>query len=1050
MKKFFSILIVAMLATSYANAATTRIYCKMEYNWWTKDGARIGVILDGGATTAMTLVTGSATTWYADVDLSGKTNIVFQRIGSSNTASWGAQTTEQNISSNGVGTTKNMFTITNSSDTWSGSGNYCTGTWGTYVAEAYVTFTSGTTIYYDLTGYGSGVNDLNDTWHASTTEMFSVTLSSDWNVTASTKLFRSAASGWGNVTCSTLPAEGQNMIVSSDGATAHWDTYVPPTTPSVAFVNLGTSIPLNADVQFSAISNNINGVGQPATSYKYYVQAPGGSMALLATDHYQFASAGSYTVRVRAYDSSNTQKAQLEKTVTVADANKVYFVDNNSWAAPYVYLYNPENTGWPGLEMTRLVTTTEQNNYPVYAAAFSTASTTAIFSNNGESQLADKVIEAAKPYYFNGAWYASLAECDPAAPELETYHIYVDDRTEWERFQLYAWGDREAFGGWPGATTNTTQVVDGVTYKVFTYQAEEGADITLNLIFNNKVGDEGEQLADYTITKAADYYLVATASGVAANNQVNLMGSFNNWTNVDAMTIAPNGLTASCTRLLTKGTHGFKITLGATWKAAAETTAITRDNSATGVTFSEDEGDNTSIVADMTGNYTFTYTYATKKLTVTYPNDPVVYTPALTLKGAFDSWGDGAAFADNGTTASLTRHFEAGQHEFKVIVGDYWKSNAVPFTRGNNVRLFYEDTDNAVLVADMAGDYTFTYDYEEQTIAVSYPAAMTTTLYFVNSDSWSPVQAYVYWYDGDNDLSDSPHVWPGNAMTLTGEDAYGFDVYSYTFAGVYTSVIFNNKVGDEGEQIDDQVWNAATPYFYNGTWYASLDDVKAAMVLSLSETADNNAAIAAADGQTLPIEIRRSFAANVLYTLCLPFDVSASDLAVILKCDTLFVLSDAENNGSELLIYFDKANTIEAGKPYLYVPAENVTNPTFVATIDASASQTLTAGDVTMTGFYAPMAMPDGNNFVLGNDRLLHKTTSSAVITNAFRAYFTISGSVPAHIPARVVWRDQQTDTATSLDNATSGSQTIKVIRNGQLLIIRDGKAVNMLGAELR
>ena len=126
MKKFFSILIVAMLATSYANAATTRIYCKMEYNWWTKDGARIGVILDGGATTAMTLVTGSTTTWYADVDLSGKTNIVFQRIGSSNTANWGAQTTEQNISSNGVGTTKNMFTITNSSDTWSGNGNYCT------------------------------------------------------------------------------------------------------------------------------------------------------------------------------------------------------------------------------------------------------------------------------------------------------------------------------------------------------------------------------------------------------------------------------------------------------------------------------------------------------------------------------------------------------------------------------------------------------------------------------------------------------------------------------------------------------------------------------------------------------------------------------------------------------------------------------------------------------------------------------------------------------------------------------------------------------------
>lgn len=979
MKKFFSILIVAMLATSYVNAATTRIYCKMEYGWWTKDGAAIGIILDSGSATRMTLVSGSGNTWYADVDLAEHTTVTFRRVdgGTGEVYDWGAETTAQNIASNNVGTTNDFFTITNASDTWRGAGNTCNGTWSKYVFTPPVVVLKG------------GFNGWGD----------SDVFSDDNGVTASFTR--------------TITAGSYGFKITVDG---DWRSYY----TTVNRANSGT------EYDFSANSTDATLVADISGEYTFtFIYATNKLSVTFPTETVEvdptFAMHGNFFggwADTEEFElAGNKATASLTLNITSAGVKEFGMKINNSWTAN-------------GVAFTR------ENNSAVVEA--------------GSGNLTFDA-DVAGEYTF--VWTIAtntLSITYPAAPELETYHIYVDDRTGWELFQLYAWGDREAFGGWPGATTNTTQVVDGVTYKVFTYQAEEDADITLNLIFNNKVGDEGKQLADYTITKAADYYLVATASGVAANNQVNLMGSFNNWTNVDAMTIAPNGLTASCTRLLTKGTHGFKITLGATWKAAAETTAITRDNSATGVTFSEDEGDKTSIVADMTGNYTFTYTYATKKLTVTYPNDPVVYTPALTLKGAFDSWGDGAAFADNGTTASLTRHFEAGQHEFKVIVGDYWKSNAVPFTRGNNVRLFYEDTDNAVLVADLAGDYTFTYDYEEQTIAVSYPAATTTTLYFVNSDSWSPVQAYVYWHDGDNDLSDSPHVWPGNAMTLTGEDAYGFDVYSYTFAGVYTSVIFNNKVGDEGEQIDDQVWNAATPYFYNGTWYASLDAVKAAMVLSLSETADNNGAIAAADGQTLPIEIQRSFAANVLYTLCLPFDVSASDLAGTLKCDTLFVLSDAENNGSELLIYFDKANTIEAGKPYLYVPAENVINPTFVATIDASASQTLTAGDVTMTGFYAPMAMPDGNNFVLGNDRLLHKTTSSAVITNAFRAYFTISGSVPAHIPARVVWRDQQTDTATSLDNATSGSQTIKVIHNGQLLIIRDGKTYNVVGTVVR
>ena len=978
MKKFFSILIVAMLATSYANAATTRIYCKMEYNWWTKDGAAIGIILDSGSATRMTLVSGSGNTWYADVDLAGHATVTFRRVngGTGEVYDWGAETNAQNIASNNVGTTNDFFTITNASDTWSGSGK-CNGTWSKYVFTPPVVVLKG------------GFNSWGD----------SDVFSDDNGVTASfTK---------------TITAGSYGFKITVDG---DWRSNY----TTVNRANSGTEYDFSANPTDATLVADISGDYTFTFIYatnKLSVTFPTETVEVDPTFAMHGNFFGEWADTEEFELAGNKATASLTLNITSAGVKEFGMKINNSWTAN-------------GVAFTR------ENN----SAVVETGSGNLTFD-----------ADVAGEYTF--VWTIAtntLSITYPAAPELETYRIYVEDRTGWERFQLYAWGDREAFGGWPGATTNTTQVVEGVTYKVFTYQAEEGADITLNLIFNNKVGSEGEQLADYTITKAADYYLVATASGVAANNQVNLMGSFNNWTNVDAMTIAPNGLTASCTRLLTKGTHGFKITLGATWKAAAETTAITRDNSATGVTFSEDEGDNTSIVADMTGNYTFTYTYATKKLTVTYPNDPVVYTPALTLKGAFDSWGEGAAFADNGTTASLTRHFEAGQYEFKVIVGDYWKSNAVPFTRGNNVRLFYEDTDNAVLVADLAGDYTFTYDYEEQTIAVSYPAATTTTLYFVNSDSWSPVQAYVYWYDGDNDLSDSPHVWPGNAMTLTGEDAYGFDVYSYTFAGVYTSVIFNNKVGDEGEQIDDQVWNAATPYFYNGTWYASLDDVKAAMVLSFNETADNNAAIAATDGQTLPIEIRRSFAANVLYTLCLPFDVSASDLAGKLKCDTLFVLSDAENNGSELLIYFDKANTIEAGKPYLYVPADNVTNPTFVATIDASASQTLTAGDVTMTGFYAPMAMPDGNNFVLGNDRLLHKTTSSAVITNAFRAYFTISGDLPAHVPARIVWRDQQTDTATSLDNATSGSQTIKVIHNGQLLIIRDGKTYNVVGTVVR
>ena len=93
------------------------------------------------------------------------------------------------------------------------------------------TFPAGTKIYYDATAYGQGIDDKDGVWHGSTSEVFSITLASNWEVTANTKLFRSGPNdNWGDRTCATLPTTGQNIIVvSSDGINCHWDTYVEPT-----------------------------------------------------------------------------------------------------------------------------------------------------------------------------------------------------------------------------------------------------------------------------------------------------------------------------------------------------------------------------------------------------------------------------------------------------------------------------------------------------------------------------------------------------------------------------------------------------------------------------------------------------------------------------------------------------------------------------------------------------------------------------------------------------------------------------------------------------
>ena len=83
------------------------------------------------------------------------------------------------------------------------------------------------------------------------------------------------------------------------------------------------------------------------------------------------------------------------------------------------------------------------------------------------------------------------------------------------------------------------------------------------------------------------------------------------------------------------------------------------------------------------------------------------------------------------------------------------------------------------------------------------------TVYFVNNKNWSLVQIHA-WNGGSN------NGWPGQALTATGEKVEGFDVYSFTATqGSYTNLLFNNKVGDTGEQSSNYVWTA-DKYYYMG------------------------------------------------------------------------------------------------------------------------------------------------------------------------------------------------------------------------------------------
>jgi hypothetical protein len=100
----------------------------------------------------------------------------------------------------------------------------------------------------------------------------------------------------------------------------------------------------------------------------------------------------------------------------------------------------------------------------------------------------------------------------PKIPDSQHY-IFVNDQTGWDALGLYAWGDSELFGAWPGEASVGDSIVNGINYKVFLLDANSG---NYHLIFNN--WNNGVQLPDYDIVADRDYYFTITADGVSEDN----------------------------------------------------------------------------------------------------------------------------------------------------------------------------------------------------------------------------------------------------------------------------------------------------------------------------------------------------------------------------------------------------------------------------------------------------------------------------------------------------------------------------------------------------
>lgn len=224
-------------------------------------------------------------------------------------------------------------------------------------------------------------------------------------------------------------------------------------------------------------------------------------------------------------------------------------------------------------------------------------------------------------------------------------------------------------------------------------------------------------------------------------------------------------------------------------------------------------------------------------------------------------------------------------------------------------------------------------------------------------------------------------------------------------------------------------------------------------LLVLDEAAETNAVITEnyrVDAQD--IQIIRTIVAGMYNTICLPFDVSDAQLKAIFGSDVeLLQMSSAEMNGDELDLFFEPATTgIYRGTPYLILTSSNVVNPIFTDAIIKTKVGDATSGTAAdFIGTLIKGEVPAGeNNLFLGpNDKLYFSNDATPI--KGMRAWFQVK--VPSLVIKRAnIVTKPAVPTNIETVNSQEPAKSQKLLRDGQLIIIRDGVQYNAFGVKVK
>ena len=184
---------------------------------------------------------------------------------------------------------------------------------------------------------------------------------------------------------------------------------------------------------------------------------------------------------------------------------------------------------------------------------------------------------------------------------------------------------------------------------------------------------------------------------------------------------------------------------------------------------------------------------------------------------------------------------------------------------------------------------------------------------------------------------------------------------------------------------------------------------------------------------------------NTYGTICLPYASASTSGAYFYE-----VVGKGTEKG-EPAVYLASVNTLKAGVPYIFEKTAN----TIKVVYSSEKEDTPQKANGLIGNFTNEYVVPANNYILYRNEFIPADGTTNKV--NAYRAYLNLSdvdGVKPTQtMPGRryIGMSVQGENEATGFENITAPEgQAIKVIENGQLIIIRDGVKYNVQGQVIK